>query len=401
MTAIYILIALLVLVAIGSIIFAFAFAHKQMEESHRKDLEHMKDAFKALSAENSNEFKRQSSDTIAELLKPIQQKFAEFDKAVKETNEKAIERNTQLKTSIEEVLKHSQTIGDEAKNLANALTGYSKVQGNFGEMLLADLLKNAGLVEGQHFDTQKVMTDEAGREIKSDTGATMIPDVLIYYPDGSTVVVDSKVTLTPFNRYMNSEAVDERKRYARETVESIRKHVDELKNKDYASYIPKDKSKVSQNIMFIPMEGAFRLMMDEEPLLWQAAKDANVLIVSPTTLVVTLNMIEMSWKQYAQEKNIEAVYQTAGEMMSQIKAWLDSFVKIEENLGRANSAYEEAKKKLITSNQSVIKKIEKLEKTYQVSVRRSSRGRLDVSGRKTGPESVIPRQLDPGESEEE
>ncbi len=365
------------------------------KEQYQKDLEAMKDTFKALSAENSAAFKRESSSSIEEILKPFKERFDAFDKSVRESDEKALERTTRLTTSIEEVLKHSRMVGDEAKNLANALTGYSKVQGNFGEMLLADLLKNSGLVEGQHFFTQSVMTDEAGHEIKSDTGGTMIPDVLVCYPDDTTVVIDSKVTLTSFNRYMNSETVEDRQKYAAEVVASIKKHVEELKNKDYASYIPKGKTKVDYNIMFIPLEGAFRLMLDAEPRLWQAAKDNNVLIVSQMTLIIVLNMIQMSWRQADQEKNIREVYDTASEMMSQIKAWLDSYVKIGENLEKASAAYSEATRKLNGSNQSVVRKIEKLEKNYGIVARRSSRGKIDVSGRKTGPESVIPASLAP------
>ncbi|MBQ9893539.1 MAG: DNA recombination protein RmuC [Bacteroidales bacterium] len=365
------------------------------KEQYQKDLEAMKDTFKALSAENSAAFKRESSSSIEEILKPFKERFDAFDKSVRESDEKALERTTRLTTSIEEVLKHSRMVGDEAKNLANALTGYSKVQGNFGEMLLADLLKNSGLVEGQHFFTQSVMTDEAGHEIKSDTGGTMIPDVLVCYPDDTTVVIDSKVTLTAFNRYMNSETVEDRQKYAAEVVASIKKHVEELKNKDYASYIPKGKTKVDYNIMFIPLEGAFRLMLDAEPRLWQAAKDNNVLIVSQMTLIIVLNMIQMSWRQADQEKNIREVYDTASEMMSQIKAWLDSYVKIGENLEKASAAYSEATRKLNGSNQSVVRKIEKLEKNYGIVARRSSRGKIDVSGRKTGPESVIPASLAP------
>ncbi len=365
------------------------------KEQYQKDLEAMKDTFKALSAENSAAFKRESSSSIEEILKPFKERFDAFDKSVRESDEKALERTTRLTTSIEEVLKHSRMVGDEAKNLANALTGYSKVQGNFGELLLADLLQNSGLVEGQHFFTQSVMTDEAGHEIKSDTGGTMIPDVLVCYPDDTTVVIDSKVTLTAFNRYMNSETVEDRQKYAAEVVASIKKHVEELKNKDYASYIPKGKTKVDYNIMFIPLEGAFRLMLDAEPRLWQAAKDNNVLIVSQMTLIIVLNMIQMSWRQADQEKNIREVYDTASEMMSQIKAWLDSYVKIGENLEKASAAYSEATRKLNGSNQSVVRKIEKLEKNYGIVARRSSRGKIDVSGRKTGPESVIPASLAP------
>ena len=152
-------------------------ALKMQKEQYEKDLGNMKDAFKALSAENSTMFKNQSAESISELLKPIKEKFAEFDRSVRESQKENAAQSAALKENIENVLKHSRTVGDEARNLANALTGYSKVQGDFGEMLLTDVLKNAGLVEGVHFFTQGVITDQGGHEIKSDEGRTLIPDV--------------------------------------------------------------------------------------------------------------------------------------------------------------------------------------------------------------------------------
>lgn len=142
-------------------------ALKMQQEQHDRELVNMKDAFKALSAENSASFKNQSAETIAEILKPIKEKFAEFDRSVRESQKESAAQSEVLKANIETVLRHSQAVGDEARNLANALTGYSKVQGDFGEMLLTDVLKNAGLVEGIHFFSQGVITDSSGHEIKS------------------------------------------------------------------------------------------------------------------------------------------------------------------------------------------------------------------------------------------
>jgi len=372
---------------------------KADEERHRKDLEQMKDSFKALSAENSAEFKRRSSEDLAQLLKPIHEKFEEFDKSVKEAGIRSTEQSAKLGGVIEQMLKQTQDVAGEARNLADALSGRSKVQGDFGEMVLTDILRNAGLTEGIHFIAQGVIKDEQGHEIKSDAGGTLIPDVLIYYPDDSLVVVDSKVTLTAYRKYFESQTAEDRKRYADETVASIKKHVEELRGKDYAAYIPSGKTKIDYNIMFIPVEGAFQLMLDTAPRLWQEARNNNVMIVSQMTLLIVLNMISMSWKQHDQVKNIEAVYKTASEMMAQIKGWLDSFVKIGDSLDKARSAYDEANRKLSASNQSVIRKIEKLEKDYSVSVRKSGRGKLDITSRKTGPESIIPKQLTPQEDE--
>ena len=379
--------------AVESLLSARNDYEEKLKADHDKDLENMKDAFKALSAENSTLFKSQSAESISELLKPIKEKFEEFDKSVRESQKETAQQTAVLKSNIESVLKHSQAVGDEARNLANALTGYSKVQGDFGEMLLTDVLKNAGLVEGVHFFTQGVITDSGGHEIKSEEGRTLIPDVMVYYPDDTTVIIDSKVSLKAYQEYMAAETVEDRVRKAKAHVKSVRDHVDELKSKDYASYIPDGRRKVNYNIMFIPVEGAFRLMLEEDPMLWQVAKDNNVLIVSQMTLIIVLNMIQMAWKQANQEKNIAEVYKTAEELMSQLKGWMDSFVDIGKNLDKLKGAYDETTKKLSTSNQSVIKKIQKLEKLGLSP--KKSQGKIKTTGRTLGPESIIPKELTP------
>lgn len=368
-------------------------ALKMQKEQHEKDLDNMRDAFKALSAENSAVFKKQSAESIGELLKPIREKFTEFGDAVRESRKEALQQNAELKEHIRGVMDRSNAVGEEARNLANALTGYSKVQGDFGEMLLTDVLKNSGLQEGVHFFTQGVMTDSSGHEIKSESGRTMIPDVMVFYPDDTTVIIDSKVSLNAYKDWMNAEKVEDRKRLAKAHVESVRKHVDELKTKDYASYIPADRRKVNYNLMFIPVEGAFRLMLEEDPMLWQVAKDNNVLIVSQMTLIIVLNMIQMAWKQANQEKNIAEVYKTAEELMSQLNGWMSNYVKIGESLEKAMSSFEESTSKLKDSNQSVMKKIQKLEK-LGLSPKRSQ-ARIKTSGRTQGPESIIPESLTP------
>ena len=363
---------------------------------HRKDMDVMKEQFKAAAAEiasmNSREFREQSTAGIADMLAPIKEKFAELDRTMKTSHTESVKYNSELSASNRLVMEQSRHVGEEARNLADALSGRSKVQGDFGEMLLKDILKNAGLQEGLHFISQGVITDSGGHEVRSEEGAVMIPDTLVFYPDDTMVVVDSKVSLTAFNSYMAASSAADRDRYAREHVESVRKHVDELKSKDYASYIPEGKRKVDYNIMFIPIEGAFRLMLDEAPLLWQTAKNNNVLIVSQMTLVIVLNMIQMSWKQSEQEKNIEEVYRTASELMGQLQGWMSSFVDIGTSLDRAVKSYAESKKKLTDSRQSVIGKIGKLE-SLGLSPKRS-RGRVRISARKTGPESVIPKELE-------
>jgi DNA recombination protein RmuC len=363
----------------------------EQKELREKDLQNMKDAFKILSAENSSEFRRQSAESISELMKPVQEKFVELGKAVQESRKESVEQSAQLKEHIHNVMERSQAVSDEARNLANALTGYSKVQGDFGEMLLTNVLKNAGLVEGVHFVTQNVMTDNDGHEIKNEDGGTMIPDVMVFYPDDTTVIIDSKVSLNDYKKYISAETVEDRIRFAKAHAESVRRHVDELKAKDYASYLPEGRRKVNYNLMFIPIEGAFRLMLEEDAMLWQVAKDSNVLIVSQMTLIIVLNMIQMAWKQADQEKNIADVYKAAGELMGQLSGWMENYVTIGDSLDKAQAAYRKSTEKLTESNQSVVRKIQKLEKLGLTP--RKSQARIKTGSRKTGPESIIPPQL--------
>lgn len=374
-------------------------SRQQIDEERRKAFEsqrkQMEESFRLLSEQNSAGLRRQNAESITELLKPIQDKFGEFDKTIRTNQEKAAAQDAAMRQMIESLMEKSQSVGDEARNLANALAGHSKVQGDFGEMLLVDLLKSSGMEEGIHFSTQSVIRDASGHEVKSDGGATMIPDVIVYYPDDTEVIIDSKVSLTAYMNYVNSEKAEDRTRWAKEHVASITRHIEELRAKDYASYIEDGKKKVDYNIMFVPMEGAFRLMLEEAPLLWQKARNAKVLIVSQMNLTIVLNMILMSWRQHDQEKNIRKVYETASELMSQLKNWMDSFVRLGDMLGKAGDAYADAKKKLIDSNQSVMRKIDKLER-LKIAPKRSG-SRIKAGGRMVGGvESVIPKELAEG-----
>lgn len=372
-------------------------AQKELLEKERdyaaKSLEEMKTAFKALSAENSEHFRKTSAAAVGELLKPIQEKFDALGKTVHDSDVRAAERGSSLEKMVQLLSDQSKSVGAEARALADAITGQSKVQGDFGEMLLTDLLRASGLEEGVNFDVQGVIRDEFGHEIKSDSGNVMIPDVLVHYPDGGEVVVDSKVSLKAFVAWNQAATADERARLAKEHVHSIEKHIGELRDKDYASYIPEGRKKIDYNIMFIPIEAAFQLMQQEAPLLWQKAREEKVLIVSQMSLSVVLNMVLIAWRQHDQQRNIEEVYGTAAELMTAIGNWMGTYVKLGETIKKVHDAYDESTRQLQESNQSVVKKIAKLEK-LRVAPKRS-RAAVKAGGRKAvgAAESVIPTVL--------
>ncbi|MBP3795846.1 MAG: DNA recombination protein RmuC [Bacteroidales bacterium] len=372
---------------------------KAEKEHAAKSLEEMRTAFKALSAENSEHFRKASAESVGELLKPIQEKFKEFSEHVKSSDEKNAERSGSMEKMIRILSEQSRSVGDQARALADAITGQSKTQGDFGEMLLVDLLRESGLQEGVNFDVQGVLRDEQGHEIKSDEGRTLIPDVIVHYPDGGEVIVDSKMSLKAFVEWNQAVNPEERKRWAREHIRSIRSHVDELRGKDYASYIPEGRRKIDYNLMFIPIENAFRLMQEEEPLLWQQAKNQGVLIVSQMSLAIVLNMILVAWRQFDQQRNIQEVFKTASELMSALENWMGEYVKVGERLEALNKSYGESSRLLSGSSQSVVKKVAKLEKLG--ATRKRSSAALKTGGRMIGGrESVIPGAL-AGSLEEE
>ncbi len=372
----------------------------QAEKEHAaKSLEEMRSAFKALSAENSEHFRKTSAESVGELLKPIQERFKEFSEHVKSSDEKSAERSGSMEKMIRILSEQSRSIGDQARALADAITGQSKTQGDFGEMLLVDLLRESGLQEGVNFDVQNVLRDELGHEIRSDDGRVMIPDVIVHYPDGGEVIVDSKVSLKAFVEWNQATLPEDRKKWAREHIRSIRSHVDELRGKDYASYIPEGRRKIDYNLMFVPIENAFRLMQEEEPLLWQQAKNQGVLIVSQMSLAIVLNMILVAWRQFDQQRNIQEVFKTASELMSALENWMGEYVKVGERLEALNKSYGESSRLLSGSSQSVVKKVAKLEKLG--ATRKRSSAALKTGGRMIGGrESVIPGAL-AGSLEEE
>ena len=376
------------------------FEQLRKEDASRaeKSLEEMRAAFKALSAENSEHFRKTSAESVAELLKPIKQKFDDFSKNVRDSDEKAERRSGSMEKMINMLSEQSRSVGSQAKALADAITGQSKVQGDFGEMLLVDLLRESGLEEGVNFDVQGVIKDELGHEIKSDEGRTIIPDVIVHYPDGAEVIVDSKVSLKHFVQWNQSADPEERKSLAKAHINSIKNHINELRSKDYAAYIPEGRKKIDYNLMFIPIENAFRLMQEEEPLLWQQAKNQGVLIVSQMSLAIVLNMVLVAWRQFDQQRNIQEVYKTASELMSAVENWMGEYVKLGNKLEELNRSYSESTRLLKGSSQSVVKKISKLEKLG--ATRKRSNAGIKSSGRLIGGKSsVIPSQLAPEEDE--
>lgn len=388
MLAVYLIVALVSLAAGAAVVYLSMKGRlKDMKDLYEENIrrireddasraEAMRVQFKAAASEilenNSKSFRENSAAQIDALLKPIRESFGRFDKSLSDTRMENVRYNAELKASIEMVMKRSSAVEEEASKLANAITGQVKFQGNFGEMLLNRLLDSAGMKRGVHYDVQERIRDNEGNAVKTEQGRELQPDVIIYYPDDTAVIVDSKVSLTAFNEYMNAAEQADRDRFAREHVRSVLSHVEEMARKDYNSYLPKERRLVDFNIMFMPVEAAFQLMMTVDPLLWQNARSKGVLIVSQMNLLVFLQMIGMGWKQALQERHITEVYRMAEGINSQLLGFLQYMDKVGDSLEAAGNAYRDAVKRLNGSSQSVVSKLKRLE---EYGVKNEKRGK--------------------------
>lgn len=361
---------------------AHAKEFEAQRQRHLSELSSLQTTITNLILTTGEELRKKNTASMGELLAPLQERFREFSDAVQGHRQQNIDSTSRLEQKIRDLEQMSISLGKEAKSLTEALLGQSKVQGNFGEMILTDILTASGLQEGVHFRTQAVMTDGNGKEILSGEGRKMIPDVQVFYPDGTVVVVDSKVSLNSYVSYMNASLPEERKAHAAAHVRSVQKHVKELSTKDYASYIDKGRRKVDYNIMFIPVEGAFQLALSEEPTLWTEAKESGVVIVSHMTLMIVLNLIQMSWRQHAQMQHIEKVYATAEGLLGALGKWMDSFEDVGKNLLKAQECYDDAHRRLTSSRGNVISRVEKL--------RLLSQGAVPLAGSGDQPSGELP-----------
>ena len=346
---------------------AFEENKEEAEKSFRIRTDLLKEEFKVLSekilSEKSASLQNNNKEQWTELLAPLNEKMLLFRKAVEESREKEVELNTALRTELSRMAEETRKIGLDADNLAKALKGEQKTQGNFGEFLLEDLLNRSGLVKGVHYESQGTIRDDAGNAVINELNKKMRPDVIIHYPDGKDLILDSKVSLTAYVDYMNAENDSDRKNALARHILSVRKHVDELDMKNYSSYLHlADRETIDFVIMFIPNEGPFRLAMTEAPSLWDEAFRKKVMIISPTNLVALLRLIHIAWTREEQSRNQREILDTATKLLDRLYAFYKEFNDIGEALEKTTDTYHKAVRRLKGEgkSQSVVKAAEKL-----------------------------------------
>ena len=325
-----------------------------MYENQREQLERAyEERFKNIANEalrrNSELLKAQQEGGLNAILNPLKENIEHFKRTITENFiSESADRRT-LSQRIDELKMLQQTIGKEAKELTTALRGNSKVQGDWGEMILDSLLEKSGLEKGVHYKVQE--------QIKE---VNIRPDVIMYYPDGRSVVIDSKVSLTAFVNLVNAENDTEAEEFKRQHVKSVRKHVDELAAKTYQNYAGVQKA--DYVMMFIPNEPAYIAAMQADKDLWEYAFDRKVIILSPTHLLTVLSMLSQLWRQNKITQNIIKVAEESGKMYDKFVGFIDDMLKIAKAIEQAKAAYDNAMTKLSTGNGNLVKRAEDLKK---------------------------------------
>ena len=319
-----------------------------------KMTEQSKVATEDLLKARQKEFAESSSTNIEEIVKPLKDTIATMEKTLKESSDSAISISSAMKENLDTMIQQSKEAQKTTEELTNAFKHRSKVQGDWGETVLAELLSSQGLTEGIQFHTQASIRDGKGNIVRNEDGRRMIPDVILHLDEKREVIIDSKVSLTAFFNYVNAPDEAAREQHLKAHINSVWSHVKELATKDYSSYIQPPKKKMNYVIMFVPHIGALWTALNEQPDLWRKAMEQNVFIADEQTLFAVLKIINMTWTQIKQAQNHEEVYKLASQMVDRVGLFVKHYEEVGKALNNAQEAYHNGKAKLEDKGQSIV-----------------------------------------------
>ena len=275
----------------------------------------------------------QNKEQVSKIIDPLQKSLKDMQEALDRTKEQQSEALTRLDESIRISMQKSTALGETADRLTRALTGEVKVQGNFGELKLKQLLEDLELHEGEQFDTQETLRDKSGKVAKGDDGRGFIPDFILHFPNNRHVVVDSKMSLTAYERYMNADdGTPEKSSFLKEHIDSVRAQVRRLARKEYTKYLPEGYNRLNFAIMYVPIEGALNLALLNDGTLWREAYDEGVMILGPQTMYMNLRVLEMMWTQVRQLKNQQAMMDAANTVIDRVQDFGIRFTDVENSM---------------------------------------------------------------------
>ncbi|SHM54854.1 DNA recombination protein RmuC [Flavobacterium saccharophilum] len=345
----------------------------ELQEKFTKEFENL--ANKILE-EKSAKFTEQNSVNMKNILLPLQDKIQGFEKKVEQTHKESIDYHAALRQQIVGLSEMNAQMSKETLNLTKALKGDSKMQGNWGELVLERVLEKSGLEKGREYEVQQSFTNSEG--------ARVFPDVVINLPDGKKMIVDSKVSLVAYEKWINEESEILKIDYLKEHVNSIRRHVEQLGNKNYHDLYQIESPDFV--LLFIPIEPAFAIALNEDSALYNKAFDRNIVIVTPSTLLATLRTIDSMWANQKQQENAFEIARQAGALYDKFEGFVADLVRIGNKIKDTKNEYDSAMNKLVDGKGNLISSVEKLKK-------------MGAKAKKSLPENIIARASNTDENQ--
>lgn len=336
---------------------------EQVESQMKLIREQMQTTSEEILKRRQDELGERNKEQVSKIIDPLTQSLKSMREAFDKSKEQQNEALTRLDATIKVNMEKSAALGETADRLTRALTGEVKVQGNFGELKLKQLLEDLELKEGEQFDTQETLRDKAGKQAKGDDGRGLIPDFILHFPNNRHVVVDSKMSLTDYERYMNAEdGTPEKSEYLKAHVASVRAQVKRLAHKEYTKYLPEGYNRLNFAIMYVPIEGALNLALLNDSTLWREAYDEGVMILGPQTMYMNLRVLEMMWTQVRQLKNQQAMIDAANIVVERVQDFGMRFMDVEtsmnstvEKMAKLKVSTAESGRSIITAAKSLLK----------------------------------------------
>ena len=331
---------------------------EKLQAEKGKLAEELRDSFRAVANDIMRERTEDLDKRTKETLSPLREDLKRFGEQVDKTYQEEARERFNLKDSIEKLILRSQEISQETTSLTRALRGDSKVQGDWGELVLERILDQSGLIRGEHYFVQETLRDESGAVITTgDSRGGLRPDVIVRYPNRGAIVIDSKVSLTAYARYVAAETDAERDQALKEHLLSLRKHINELSGKRYEEYTEGAPNFV---MLFIPNEPAYTIALAHDPTLWEEAYRKNVVLINGTNLIAALRMAQDMWQRDSQQRNVLQIVDEAGKLYDKFATFSETFLKIESKLEDAQKAFGEAKGQLRDGRGDILGRFDKL-----------------------------------------
>lgn len=318
---------------------------QQEQEQMRQQMallrEQMSTTSERVLKERAVELSAVNSEQLSKILTPLQQNLQLMRTQTEKMQKDHDDSLRELKAAIQINMERERAMGEQTERLAQALTGQNKVQGNFGELKLSQILEQMELERGLQYDTQETMRDSQGRPITSEEGRRMIPDAVLHFPDGRDVIIDSKMSFTAFVDYQNAEDEATRNEALRRHLTSMRQHVRELAQKQYFRYAKSDKGRLDFVLMYVFQESALQLALQSDTTLWKDAYDQGVIISGSQSLYMTLRVLELTWKQTRQVENQEKMMQCANTLVERVQLFAERFERVGDLLDKTRKSFDD------------------------------------------------------------